>query len=62
MFYILHSKDALDPAAASFNGDSIFAWNVEPDLSLAPIEAWQEVADLEVALDAAPGVQEQFDN
>jgi hypothetical protein len=53
MFYILLSKNAFDSAAASFHPLSVFAWNVGIDVSLAPVEAWQEVVDIEVVLGSA---------
>ena len=60
MPYILRSANALDPAAAYFNPGSIFAWNVAPDESLAPISKWEEVseAELSAVLSAAPNVSD----
>ena len=48
MFYVLRSKNALDPAAVNFNPESVFAWNVQPDESLAPASSWEEVAENEL--------------
>jgi hypothetical protein len=58
MPYVLHSKNALDPAAVNFNPESVFAWNVQIDESLAEASKWEEVTeeDLENVLKAAPGI------
>lgn len=50
--YILRSKNR--PGYVSYEPESISAWGVEPDLSLAPTEAWEEVGDLEQAYREAP--------
>ena len=39
--YILRSKNR--PGYASYEPESISAWSVEPDLSIAPMEAWELV-------------------
>jgi hypothetical protein len=61
MHYILRSKNVLDPAAVNFNPESVFAWNVVPDESLAPAASWEVFADqeaLEAALTAAPDINQ----
>lgn len=65
MPFILRSKNR--PGFASYEPESISAWSdgepggpkapEQPDLSMAPAEAWEEVADaqaLEAAYAAAP--------
>lgn len=50
--YILRSKNRT--GYASYEPESISAWSEQPDLRLAPVEAWEEVEDLAAALAAAP--------
>lgn len=50
--YILRSRNRPDYEA--YEPDSVSAWSVEPDLSLAPVEAWEAVEDIEEALASAP--------
>jgi hypothetical protein len=56
MPYVLRSKNAFDVAAANFNPESVFAWNMQVDESLGAV--WEEVEeeDLENVLKAAPGI------
>ena len=61
MPYILRSAQALDPQAINFNPASVFAWNVQPDESLAPAASWEFFADqeaLEAALTTAPDINQ----
>lgn len=50
--YILRSKNR--PGYEAYEPESISAWGVEPDLSMAPVEAWELVEDLAAAYAAAP--------
>jgi hypothetical protein len=55
MPFILRSKHR--PGFEAYEPESISAWSEQPDLALAPLEAWEEVADLAAlhgALAAAP--------
>jgi hypothetical protein len=50
--YVLRSKNR--PGYEAYEPESISAWSVEPDVELAPMEAWEAVPELEAALQAAP--------
>jgi hypothetical protein len=50
--YILRSRNRPDYEA--YEPDSVSAGSVEPDLSIAPVEAWEAVEDVEEALASAP--------
>jgi hypothetical protein len=50
--YILRSKDR--PGYQAYEPDSVTAWSEQPDLEIAPSEAWEFVEDIDAALAAAP--------
>jgi hypothetical protein len=50
--YILRSKNRTGYEA--YEPESISAWGEQPDLSMAPVEAWEEVEDLAAAYLVAP--------
>jgi hypothetical protein len=52
MPYILRSKNR--PGYEAYEPESVSAWSVEPDLTLASDEAWELVEDLAAAYAAAP--------
>lgn len=55
MPFILRSKNR--PDFEQYEPESISAWSEQPDVSLAPTEAWEEVQDLEQVLRDAPVFQ-----
>ena len=54
--FILRSKNRIgyDSVYASYEPESISAWGEQPDLSMAPVEAWELVEDLEQAYRESP--------
>ena len=42
-----------DPIYLPYEPMSVTGWSEEPDLSWAPLEAWEQVEDLEAALRSA---------
>ena len=52
MPHILRSKNRTGFEA--YEPESITAWGEQPDVSMEPIEAWEEVADIEQAYLTAP--------